>query len=82
MRFELAFFSFVHGRASFLRARSATRDQRGTYADLEGVTLSAGFTTGFVWESQLFFEVTQDLNGVTRDGTGGTTFLLQWSKSF
>lgn len=82
-RFELAFFSFVHGRASFVRARSATRDQRGRYSDLEGVTLSAGFTTGFVWESQLFFEATQDLNGVTRGGdSGGTTFLLQWSKSF
>ena len=82
-RYEGAFFSFVHGRLSYCPGRSATRDLRGRIDDSQGLTASLGFTTGFVWRSQLFFEVTRDLNGATRGGgSGGTSFLLQWSKSF
>ena len=44
--------------------------------------MSVALTTGFLWESQLYFEFDHDIRGAFRGGDSGSTFLLLWNKSF
>ncbi|MDD2320642.1 MAG: hypothetical protein PHO83_11385 [Geobacteraceae bacterium] len=85
-RYELLFFMYLHLRATF-----AWGANRPDYATSEGVHLkltsadgeafSAGLTTGFFYDSQLYLEYAYD-NKFLRNGTSGSSFMLLWSKEF
>jgi len=85
-RYELLFFMYLHLRATF-----AWGANRPDYSDSEGLRLnltsadseafSAGLTTGFFYDSQLYLEYAYD-NKFLRNGTSGSSFMLLWSKSF
>ena len=85
-RYELLFFMYLHLRATF-----AWGANRPDYSDSEGLRLklrsadseafSAGLTTGFFYNSQLYLEYAYD-NRFLRNGTSGSSFTLLWSKSF
>ncbi len=85
-RYELLFFMYLHLRATF-----AWGANRPDYANSEGLHLkltsadseafSAGLTTGFFYDSQLYLEYAYD-NKFLRNGTSGSSFMLLWSKSF
>jgi len=85
-RLQLAFFLYLHLRGTF-----AWGGNRPNYATTEGLKLdlkssdgaafSAGLTSGFFWNSQLYMEYSYD-NKLLRNGTDGSSFMLLWSKSF
>lgn len=85
-RLQLAFFLYLHLRGTFAwggnRPNYATT--QGLKLDLkssDGAAFSAGLTSGFLWNSQLYLEYSYD-NKLLRNGTDGNSFMLLWSKSF
>lgn len=85
-RLQLAFFLYLHLRGTF-----AWGANRPDYDGADGLKLklnssdgeafSVGLTSGFVADSQLYLEYSYD-NTLLRNGRGGSSFLLLWSKSF
>jgi hypothetical protein len=81
-RYEIAFFIYLHLRvAAGLGAAPVIEDGRLRYQRREDWSGSAGLTTGFLFESQLYFETSYDVTGHLRAGRSGTSFLLMWSMS-
>ena len=85
-RLELLFFMYLHLRGTF--AYGANRpDYSGSdglrlrLASTDGEAFSAGLTTGFFYNSQLYLEYSYDTK-LLRNGTSGNSFMILWSKSF
>ncbi len=82
-RLELAFWFYVHVRGHYVLAKIPSLDSgRLRFQREEGYMVSGGLTSGFPWESQIVIDVTQDLRGVFRGGSRGTSIMVMWSKSF
>jgi hypothetical protein len=87
-RLEVLFFLYLHARATLAYADVPTFQGTppGTvgpvrFVEGRGEAYSAGFTTGFLWNSLLRAEYTYD-SGAIRAGDHGHTILVMWSKSF
>ncbi len=84
-RLELLFFMYLHLRGTF-----AWGANRPDYSDSQGLRLrltstdgeafSAGLTSGFLYDSQLYLEYAYDTT-LLRNGKSGNSFMLLWSKS-
>ncbi len=82
-RLELAFWFYVHVRGHYALAKIPTMDHdRVLFRRKEDYMVSGAITSGFLWDSQLMIDVTQDLRGVLRGGTEGTSIMAMWSKAF
>jgi hypothetical protein len=87
-RFELVFFAYVHLRATIGWGEVATFDgvdgapfAAPRFATRRGEAYSLGITSGFLWNSQLYFEYAYD-TGALRAGEDGHSLLAVWSKAF
>lgn len=85
-RLQLAFFLYLHLRGTF--AWGGNRPDYDTSSGLrlrlrssDGEAFSAGLTSGFFGDSQLYLEYSYD-NKLLRNGTEGSSIMLLWSKSF
>ena len=81
-RRELLPFLYLHLRGTFGRlTRTVFTEPQVTSRRGTGEALSAGLTTGFLWNSELHVEYTYDTS-ILRNGTAGGNVILMWSKSF
>ena len=81
-RRELLFFLYLHLRGTFTWAnRDILTPGSLKFSDDHGEAFSAGLTTGFFWDSQLYLEYAHD-TGLLRNGRSGESALVLWSKSF
>jgi hypothetical protein len=81
-RRELLFFLYLHLRGTFAWANSDVLTSRTLkFSRDTGETFSTGLTSGFLWNSQLYLEYAYD-TGVLRNGPGGESVLVVWSKAF
>jgi len=85
-RYELLFFMYLHLRATFAWGAnrpdySGPEGLRLKLTSADGEAFSAGLTTGFFYDSQLYLEYAYD-NKFLRNGASGSSFMLLWSKSF
>jgi hypothetical protein len=84
-RLELLFFMYLHLRGTF--AWGANRpdfSDGGLDLDLSGTdgeAFSVGLTSGFFKGSQIYLEYAYDTK-LLRNGIGGSSFQVLWSKSF
>jgi hypothetical protein len=60
---------------------SGTDELRLRLTSADGEAFSAGLTTAFFYNSQLYLEYAYDTK-LLRNGTSGNSFMLLWSKSF
>jgi hypothetical protein len=83
-RLELLFFLYLHVRGAYALLKAPTLTRQGRLRNIRQDTwiFSAALTSGFVWDSQLYFEYDFDVRGTFRGGREGHAFLLLWSKSF
>jgi len=83
-RVELLFFVFLHLRATYaIGSTSTIRGGLPRFRQDTGYTVTAALTTGFPWDSTLYFEFDYDANGAVRGGDElGSTFVVMWSKAF
>lgn len=82
-RLELTFFFFLHVRGTVGWGRIAGLDNE-YYLDVEslfGHAFSAGITSGFFWNSVLYFEYAYD-HHVIRRAQDGHAFLVSWGIAF
>jgi hypothetical protein len=81
-RRELLFFLYLHLRGSFAWVdRTILTSSRLNLSKNAGEAFSAGLTSGFLWDSQLYLEYSHDTE-ILRNGRSGNGFLVLWSKSF
>lgn len=83
-RLEVFFFLYLHFRVTVAWGEVPTLEQVPgvlTFVHRTGETFTFGITTGFVWNSSIYFEYSYDL-GLVRGKAEGNTLLLSWSKSF
>lgn len=82
-RLELAFWLYLHVRGHYALAKIPTLDRgRLRFRRKQGYMISLAVTSGFLWDSQVSIDATQDLRGVFRGGASGTSIMALWSKSF
>lgn len=85
-RCQLAFFLYLHLRGTFAWGGNRpdyakSQELRLRLRSSDGEAFSAGLTSGFIGNSQLYLEYSYD-GKMLRNGTGGNSFMLLWSKSF
>jgi hypothetical protein len=85
-RLELLFFMYLHLRGTFAWGAnrpdfSGSDGLRLRLNSTDGEAFSAGLTTGFFYDSQLYLEYAYDTK-LLRNGTSGNSLMLLWSKSF
>lgn len=85
-RYQLAFFLYLHLRGTFAWGGNrpdyaTTQELRLRLKSSDGEAFSVGLTSGFIGDSQLYLEYSYD-NNLLRNGVGGNSFMLLWSKSF
>lgn len=83
-RFEALFFFFPHVRVTGAWGRVGEWDPatwRQRFERRGGVAYSAGFTSGFAFNSQLFVEYSYG-TGFSRQGHDGHVVFVMWSKAF
>lgn len=81
-RYELLFFLYLHLRGTIAEVnrpffRESHIDLKHDYSG----AVSVGLTSGLPWDSMLYLEYTYDTR-ILRNGVSGSSFLVQWSKSF
>lgn len=87
-RFEVMFWLYLHFRANLGWGRAPTRRLRANdppgsvrFRSARADSYSFAVTSGFLWDSVLYFEYTYDTGGL-RVGQDGHAFLFTWSKAF
>lgn len=80
-RFEVEFYLYFHIRGSFVWGTFGFLEQNEKDNVDGGKAFSAAITSGFLWDSLLYFEYTLN-DGFVRQGKTGHSFLISWSKQF
>ena len=81
-RRELFPFLYLHLRGTYGWVnQNIFTDENRKFLAGSGEALSAGFTTGCLWNSELHLEYTYDTR-ILRNGTPGSNISLLWSKAF
>ncbi len=80
-RFEFNFFLFLHVRATWILGEFGFLKLNQLDTEDYGSALSVGVTSGFLWDSLLYFEYSLD-DGFIRQGESGSSVLVSVSKSF
>jgi hypothetical protein len=86
-RLELLFFVYLHLRATYAWGRIPTYHNttgppgQVRFVQRGGTSVSAGVTSGFLWDSSFYVEYAYD-TGTVRGGEDGHTALVVWSKGF